>query len=44
MDFVVGLPLQGESMIQFVSSKSAHFLSVRTDYSLDKSAELYIKD
>ena len=25
-------------------TKSAHFLPVRTDYSLDKLAELYIKE
>ena len=25
-------------------TKSAHFLQVRTDYSLDKHAELYIKE
>ena len=25
-------------------TKSAHFLSIRTDYSLDKLAELYIKE
>ena len=49
MDFVVGLPLTGrkhDSVWVVVDrlTKSAHFLSVRTDYSLDKLAELYIKE
>ena len=49
MDFVVGLPLTGrknDSVWVAVDqlTKSAHFLPVRTDYSLDKLAELYIKE
>ena len=49
MDFVVGLPLTGrkhDSVWVVVDRliKSAHFLLVRTDYSLDKLAELYIKE
>ena len=49
MDFVVGLPLTGrrhDSVLVVVDrlTKSAHFLPVRTDYSLDKLAELYIKE
>ena len=49
MDFVVGLPLTGrkhDSVWVVVDrlTKSAHFLPVRTDYSLDKLAELYIKE
>ena len=49
MDFVVGLPLTGrkhDSIWVLVDrlTKSAHFLPVRTDYSLDKLAELYIKE
>ena len=49
MDFVVGLPLTGrkhDSVWVVVDrlTKSAHFLPVRTDYSFDKLAELYIKD
>ena len=48
MDFVVGLPLTGrkhDSVWVIVDrlTKSAHFLLVRTDYSFDKLAELYIK-
>ena len=48
MHFVVGLPLTGrrhDSVWVVVDrlTKSAHFLPVRTDYSLDKLAELYIK-
>ena len=48
-DFVVGLPLTGrkhDSVWVIVDrlTKSAHFLPVRTDYSLDKLAELYIKE
>ena len=47
MDFVVGLPLKGRKHDSFwvvvdQLTKSAHFLPVRTDYSLDKLAELYI--
>ena len=49
MDFVVGLPLTGrkhDSVWVLVDrlTKSAHFLPVRTDYSLDKLADLYIKE
>ena len=49
MDFGVGLPLTGrkhDSIWVVVDrlTKSAHFLPVRTDYSLDKLAELYIKE
>ena len=49
MDFVVGLPLTGrkhDSIWVVVDrlTKSAHFPPVRTDYSLDKLAELYIKE
>ena len=49
MDFVVGLPLtemKHDSVWVVVGrlTKSAHFLPVRTDYSLDKLAELYIKE
>ena len=49
MDFVVGLPLtrkKHDSVWVVVDrlTKSAHFLPVRTDYSLDKLAELYIKE
>ena len=49
MDFVVRLPLTGrrhDSVWVVVDRliKSAHFLPVRTDYSLDKLAELYIME
>ena len=49
MDFVVGLPLIGRKhdsvwVVVDRSTKSAHFLPMRTDYSLDKLAELYIKE
>ena len=49
MDFVVGLPLSGrkhDSVLVVVDrlTKSAHFKPVRTNYSLDKLAELYIKE
>ena len=49
MDFVVGLPVTGrkhDSVWVVVDrlTKSAHFLLVRIDYSLDKLAELYIKE
>ena len=48
MDFVVVLPLtrrKHDSVWVVVDrlTKSAHFLPVRTDYSLDKLGELYIK-
>ena len=47
MDFVVGLPLTWRKhdsvwVVEDRLTKSAHFLPVRTDYSLDKLAELYI--
>ena len=46
---MVGLPLTGrrhDSVLVIVDrlTKSAHFLPVRTDYSLDKLAKLYIKE
>ena len=49
MDFVVGLPLTGRKhdlvwVVVDRLTKLAHFLPVRTDYSLDKLAELYIKE
>ena len=49
MDFVVGLPLtrrKQDSIWVVVDQlmKSAHFLPVRTDYSLDKLVELYIEE
>ena len=49
MDFVVGLPLTGrkhDSVWVVVDrlTKSANFLPVRTNYSLDKLAKLYIKE
>ena len=49
MDFMVGLPLtrrKHDSVWVLVDrlTKSGHFLPVRTDYSLDKFTELYIKE
>ena len=49
MDFVVGLPMterKHDSVWVIVDrlTKSAHFLPVRTDYSLDNLANLYIKE
>ena len=49
MDFMVGLPLTGrkhDSVLVMVGrlTKSAQFLPVRTDYSLDKLVELYKKE
>ena len=49
MDFLVGLPLTGrkhDSVLVAADrlTKITHFLPVRTDYSLDKLAELYIKE
>ena len=49
MDFVVGLPLIGRNhdsvwVIVDRLTKSAHFLPVKIDYSLDKLAELYISE
>ncbi|KAG8492403.1 hypothetical protein CXB51_009696 [Gossypium anomalum] len=47
MDFVTGLPLTPKKkdavwVVVDRLTKSAHFIPVRTDYSLDKLAELYI--
>ena len=48
MDFVVGLPLTGRKHDVWVVvdrlTKSAHFLPMRTNYSLDNLEELYIKE
>ena len=49
MDLVVGLPLtrrKHDSIWVVVDrlTKSAHFLPVKTDYSLHKLANLYIKE
>ena len=49
MDFVVGLSLTGrkhDSVWVVIDrlTKSAHFLPMRIDYSLDKLAELYINE
>ena len=49
MDFVVGLPVIGRKhdsvwVVVHRFIKSAHFLPVRIDYSLDKLEELYIKE
>ena len=49
MDFMVGLPLTGrkhDSVWVVVNrlTKSAHFLPMRTDYSLNKLTDLYIKE
>ena len=49
MDFVVGLPVIGrkhDSVWVVVErlTKLAHFLPTRTNYSLDKLAELYIRE
>ena len=49
MDFVVGLPLtrrNHDSVWVVVDrlTKSAHFLPVRTDYSLDTLTKLYIEE
>ena len=49
MDFMVGLSLtrrKHDSVWVVVDrlTKSTHFLPVRTDYSLDKLTELYIKE
>ena len=48
MDFLVGLLVTGRKhdavwVVVDRLTKSAHFIPVRTDYSLDKLAELYIK-
>ncbi|KAG8501112.1 hypothetical protein CXB51_003183 [Gossypium anomalum] len=47
MDFVSGLPLSSSKkdaiwVVVDRLTKSAHFIPVRTDYSLDKLAELYV--
>ena len=49
MDFVVGVPVTGRMhdlvwVVVDQLTKSSHFLTVRTDYSLDKLAELYIRE
>src|SRR5215468_4063503 len=49
MDFVTGLPMTKEKhdavwVIVDRLTKSAHFLPVRMDFSLDKLAELYVKE
>ena len=49
MDFMIGLPVTGrehDSVWVMVDrlTKSSHFLLVRTDYSLDKLANIYIKE
>ncbi|KAG8498807.1 hypothetical protein CXB51_005706 [Gossypium anomalum] len=49
MDFVLGLPLtpgKKDAIWVIVDrlTKSAHFIPVRTDYSLNKLAELYIRE
>ena len=47
MDFVSGLPLSASKkdaiwVVVDRLTKSAHFIPVRTDFSLDKLAELYV--
>ena len=49
MDFVVGLPRTREEhdaiwVVVDRLTKSAHFLSVHTTYSMDQYAQLYIKE
>ena len=49
MDFVVGLPVIGRKhdsvwVVVDQLTKSAHFLLVRTNYSLNKLTELYIRE
>ena len=49
MDFVTGMPLTPKkkyivSVVVDRFTKSAHFILVRTEYSLDKLAELYIAE
>ena len=49
MDFVVGLPVTGKKhdsvwVVVDRLTKSAHFLPVRTNYSLDKLEKLYIRE
>ena len=48
MDFMVRLLLKGRKhdsvlVVVYRFTKITHFLPVRTDYSLDKQAELYIR-
>ena len=49
MDFVYGLPLTQRKhdfvwVIVDRLTKSAHFITIRIDYSLDRLAELYVKE
>ncbi len=49
MDFVTGLPLTQRKhdiiwVIVDILTKSAHFLPVRADYSLERLAEIYIDE
>ena len=49
MDFVSGFPLtqQKHDFIWVIVdrlTKSAHFIPVRIDYSMDRLAELYVKE
>ena len=49
MDFVLGFPLTQQKhdsvwVIVDKLTKSAHFIPVRMDYSMDRLAELYVKE
>ena len=49
MDFVLGFPLtqhKHDSVWVIIDklTKSAHFIPVRMDYSMDRIAELYVKE
>ena len=49
MDFVSGFPLTQKKhdyvwVIVDIMTKSAHFLPVRLDYSIDRLAELYVNE
>ena len=49
MDFVIGLPRtqQGHDAVWVIVdrlTKSAHFLPIKVSYSLDKLAEIYIRE
>lgn len=49
MDFVIGLPLSASKknviwVIVDRLTKSAHFIAVKTDWSLQKLAEVYIQE
>ena len=49
MDFVSGLPLTQQKhdsvwVIVDKLTKSAHFIPVRMDYSMDRLAKLYVKE